>query len=305
MPTLQLGLTPRPPFSLGLTGGFQAYFQARAGADGFERGVYSRLLLREGRPLLLRVAQRGGAEGPRLVVRVTGPALDPSDGAFALEMARRLLGTGVDLAPFYRMASGDPLLGPLVERLYGLHPPGLPSVYEALVLAVTGQQVSSTVARAIRRRLVEALGPSLTLGGRRWHSFPTPQRLLEAGPEGLRALYLSRRKADYILGVARLALADHSPLQGLESLPTGEAVARLTRIRGVGRWTAEWVALRALGRLDAFPAGDLALRRMLAPPGEGPLTEEEAREMARRWHPYEGLAVVYLFAARRQAIAGA
>ena len=169
--------------------------------------------------------------------------------------------------------------------------------------AVVGQQVSGVVARVIRDGIVTEYGTEVRMDEHVVHAFPRPQTLLAAGVDALRALKLSARKAEYVVGIAEAALQGDLDPEALAPLSDEEAVAALTGIRGIGRWTAQWTLMRALGRVDALPAGDLALQRVV---GEcyfdgKRLTEQELEQFAEeRWKPYRGLAVTYLFSRIRQ-----
>ena len=205
------------------------------------------------------------------------------------------------------MLADDPVLSDAVGALRGLRHTRTETVWEALVHAVVGQQVSGVVARVIRDLIVTGYGTEVRVDGHVVHAFPRPQTLLAAGVDALRALKLSARKAEYVVGIAESALQGDLDHETLAPLSDEEAIAMLSSIRGVGRWTAQWTLMRALGRVDALPAGDLALQRVV---GEcyfdgRRLTEEELERFAEeRWKPYRGLAVTYLFSRIRQERAG-
>ncbi|MBI4233353.1 MAG: DNA-3-methyladenine glycosylase 2 family protein [Chloroflexi bacterium] len=297
------GLRPRPPFSLDLTAGYQTYFTGETGADHFHNGVFQRLLERDGRLLLASARsarQPEEVDTPGLEVEVLGEEVRAEDAAWALDRVAWILGAQADLRPFYAWAEGDPVLRGITRRLYGLHPPRMPTLFEGLVFAIAGQQVASTIARMVRTLLTQTYGPRLSLDGHTYHAFPSPHALLEAGLEGLRRCKLSTRKAEYILDLATRIRACELDPEAVAGLPSEELIARLCQWRGIGRWTAEWVLLRAMGRPDVFPAGDLALRRTVAAyyTGGAPMTEAEARSLAERFVPFQQLVTVYLFTAR-------
>ena len=107
--------------------------------------------------------------------------------------------------------------------------------------------------------------------------FPRPEALVTAGVAGLRAIKFSTRKSEYIVEIARGVAKGSLDLEGLTGRPADEVVAYLTAIRGVGPWTAQWLLIRALGRPDGFPHGDLALQRFLGRlTNDGPFGAEEA-----------------------------
>ncbi|MCB2224950.1 MAG: DNA-3-methyladenine glycosylase 2 family protein [Actinobacteria bacterium] len=174
------------------------------------------------------------------------------------------------------LAAADPLLGRAAtvagEFEIPLRPPG----YATLMWLILGQQVSIAAARAMFERL------TATLGGR-----VTPAGLLALDDATMRACGFTRMKAGYARGVA-LAVEDGSfTFEALEAMDDDEAVAALTALRGIGRWTAENYLMWALGRRDVFPAGDLALQvgwQQLAGAAERP-GEAVLRDLAARWSP--------------------
>ncbi|MBI4337325.1 MAG: DNA-3-methyladenine glycosylase 2 family protein [Chloroflexi bacterium] len=300
-------IRPAAPFSLELTAGYQTYFRGHSGADLLHQGTYCRLLERQGRPLLLMVCSASSPEeikAPVLRVDVAGPDVSEDDLRWAAGRATWVLNTDLDLGPFYQMAAGDPRLAYVAHRLRGLHPPRVPTLFEGLVQAICGQQISSQVAWVIRNLLIQRYGATLELNGQVYQGFPSPEALVAAGVEGLRGAKLSTRKAEYIVDIAALASSGELDTERFAGLSDEEAAERLLRLRGVGGWTIEWVLLRALGRPAVFPAGDLALRRVVADLYNGgePLTEKEARSIADAWGPLRAQAVVYLFAALRLAL---
>ncbi len=217
---------------------------------------------------------------------------------------RHLLAFDLDLEPFYRMARKDPVLAPFVRRFRGLRPVRYLDLFEALVTAITTQQVNLTFGGRTRARMVKRWGEKLRLGdGAHW-AFPRPERLARARVATLRGMQFSERKAEYVIGVARAAAEGGLEAEDFRTLPLEEAVERLTTLRGVGRWSAEQALYRALGRLDALPGGDLGVQKVVARYcyGEKRVDEARAREAAQQWEPWGALAGAYLFAAWRAGI---
>ena len=287
------------PFDFHLTASHQTYFRGKAGADLYVEGAYYRALRHDDRVIAAAVREkRPGMLG----IWLPGGGSE-ADLAFAAESMVRLLALDADLDGFYAMLAGDPVLADAVGDLRGLRPPRSETVFEALVLAIVAQQISGAVARVIREGLVETYGTPVQADGHVLHAFPTPQSLVEAGAEGLRAQKLSARKAEYIQDTAERTLSGSIDPAHLGALDDEAAIAELVAVRGIGRWTAEWVLMRALGRQDILPAGDLALRRVVSDlyfDGNS-ITEQELAAFGRqRWSPYRGLATTYLFAVLRQ-----
>ncbi len=294
-------LVPTAPFDFELTAGYLTYFRGRYGTDSLADGDYRRLLDLGDKLVLASVRSVGTLQKPELAVEILGADLTTQDSAEAVRQVSWLLGADQDLAPFYGMAAEDPVLSTLVEKFRGLHLPHTASVFEALVLAILGQQIATSVARIIRTLLIETYGRCQTIEGQDYYAFPQPETLALAPVEDLRKLKLSQRKAEYVQGIARAALDAGDGLEYLHGLSDEEVVERVTELRGVGQWTAQWVLVRALGRDDAFPLGDLALRRAVSHlyfDGE-PIDDGQLREFSARWSPWRTYATVYLFTALR------
>ena len=299
MPTINLHLRPMPPFDFELTAGYHAYFQARSGADNVEGGVYRRLLDLDGRLVLVTVRSTGSVDSPELAIELRGEGLTDADGEVAVAQVRWMLGTDQELASFYALAESDLALAGLARQFRGLHLPRTATLFEALTVAILGQQISASVARTMRTLLIERYGTRAEFDGATYYAFPRPEAVLSALPEELRELKLSRSKAEYVRVIAGAAL--EPGWDELYELPDDEVVRRLTALRGVGNWTAQWALVRGLARPDALPLGDLALRRgvsRLWRDGET-VTDAEVKTIAERWRPWRSYATAYLFAALR------
>lgn len=299
MRTMTLRLYPTPPFDFELTAGYHAYFQARSGADNVEGGVYRRLLDLDGRLVLVTVRSTGSVDSPELAIELRGEGLTDADGEVAVAQVRWMLGTDQELASFYALAESDLALAGLARQFRGLHLPRTATLFEALTVAILGQQISASVARTMRTLLIERYGTRAEFDGATYYAFPRPEAVLSALPEELRELKLSRSKAEYVRVIAGAAL--EPGWDELYELPDDEVVRRLTALRGVGNWTAQWALVRGLARPDALPLGDLALRRgvsRLWRNGET-VTDAEVEAIAEHWCPWRSYATAYIFAALR------
>jgi len=227
----------------------------------------------------------GGSE-VRVEAAPGGVDAEPLD-AETEPVVRALLGLVFDLDAFYAWAADDDVLVATVPRLAGFRPSLTPDPFEMLVGAITAQQVSMFSAVAIRNRLIERFGVRV---GHAW-AFPARGRLAAADEAELVALGYSRRKAEYVVGLARSDL----DLEELGSLPDHEIKSRLTAVRGLGEWTADWFLARHLARPHAWPWGDLALRKAVAALYGG----LDVREAGARFHPFENLSAHYLLLSQR------
>ena len=229
-------------------------------------------------------------------VRVTaaagGVAIDPWSDEAAVEIGR-LLGAPFDLAPFRAWAADEPVLAPVVAALAGFRPTLNPEPFEALVVAITTQQISLRAAAAIRGNLVRAYGVKHEVA---WE-FPTRERIKELRPRHFTPLGFSRAKAEYVLELAHSRL----DFDALAALDDDEVIAALTSVRGLGRWTADWFLARHLARPHAWPAGDLGVRKAVSTfyAGGSQLSIEEVRRMSERFAPFENLSAQFLLAGAR------
>ena len=228
-----------------------------------------------------------GKREVRITAAPNGVAVEPLDAA-TRPAVDKLLGLEFELAPFYDWACGDPVLRELTQHLAGLRPPLAPDPFESLVTSITAQQVSLFSAFAIRNRMIERFGVRADLA----YAFPTRERMERASEDELVAVGFSRRKAEYVVGVARAEL-DYVALRDLDD---DEIRARLTTIRGLGPWTAEWFLARHLARPRAWPAGDLALRK-----AADVFYGLDVHELGRRLDPFQNLSAHYLLAGMRLA----
>ncbi len=288
-------LEPVPPFRLDLT----AWTLRRRPDNAIDRrdGVtYRRALALPGGPVEAAVVQTGPPEAARLRVTVRGVPLDPEvKRAVTLDL-ERLLGVRIDLAAFYQLASRDAELRPLVERFRGMKPPRFPSVFESVINAIASQQVSRTLAIRLLNRLAASYGVTFRDGDATAHAFPRSNDLAAFRPADLQRLGFSQQKGRAMIELAKSITEGGLDLEGLAELPDDEAVERLCGLRGVGRWTAEYVLLRGLGRTHVFPGDVVGVRNNLQrwlhltnPPDCAAV-----RLTLARWRPYGGLVYFHL-----------
>lgn len=187
---------------------------------------------------------------------------------------------------------------PVVARLNGAYP-GLRQVrqydlFAALVRCISAQQVNLRWAVTTRRRLAEAFGDLHLVDGQQVYRL-NPQRVAAASVSEIRALQFTTRKAEYLISVAEAIASGRLNMATLAALPDEEVIARLSHLRGIGRWTAEWILARALGR-PTVVAGDLGVRKAIGQAYlNSPLPPEtEVRRATAHWGPAAGVAQVLL-----------
>jgi len=239
-------------------------------------------------------------------VSLRGHAARPSKkkGALLDELitqARFLWGLNDDAEGHHASMASDRDMAPLLERFGALRIVRAPDLYEALLVAVIGQQVSVQAAQSVRRRLMQNMGTRVTgdnAPGQEYYCFyPTAQQLIKAGELALREQGLSRQKSIYLLEIANRAATGELDREAFAPLSDEDALRRLCEIKGVGRWTAEIALMRGLGRNDVFAAGDLGLQvavQELRGMPERP-SEKALRKIAERWKGWRSYAAFYLW----------
>jgi DNA-3-methyladenine glycosylase II len=268
--------------------------------DQLEYSSRSIVFARDG-PRILRAW--GSPERPWVVAveaagnrwRVEAWGADPPR---ARQAVRDLFSLEHALPEFYRQTRREPTLSGTERRFRGLRLPRDATVYESLLYAIIGQQLSVRAALTIQRRMFERTASVLNADGIEVPSVPTPVALTRLGADGLRATGLSGAKVRSILELAGAGTRGVARDPALATAPLERAIERLVELRGVGRWTAENALLRGTGRTDVFVAGDLGIRVALAEYGILPRggSEEAARAWADRWYPGWGsYATLYLW----------
>lgn len=292
-------LTPVRPFRLDLTA-WALRRRANNLVDRWDGHTYRRVLVLDGRPVEIRVTQSGAPDSGRLHVAASGARLGTHVRPMVRAAVERMLGLRVDLRDFYRLAAGDRRLRILAERFRGLKPPRFPTVFECLVNALACQQLSLTVGVILLNRLAERYGVAGDGEEGRVYAFPTPGDLAAARPAALRRLGFSGHKSHALLELAKAVAARRVDLDGVGALDDTAAVARLEELRGVGRWSAEYVLLRGLGRVRVFPVDDVGARNNLARwmALRRPLDADGAARVLARWSPYAGLVYFHLLLSR-------
>jgi DNA-3-methyladenine glycosylase II len=288
-------LRPRPPFRLDLT----VWALRRRGRNRVDvwDGRYRRALMVGGAPVAVEIVQDGSPEAP--VLAVTASASTPLTEARTSAIAgtvERMLGLGTDLGPFYRLADADPRLRRLKDRFLGVKPPRFPTMFEALANAVANQQLTLEAGIELLNRLAGAAGTLAPGTGARDHAFPDAAAVAALSVPVLRGLGFSSAKAGYLIGIGRAISTGDLDRIDLERMDRADATRALEQLRGIGRWSAEYVLLRGLGRLDVYPGDDVGarnkLRRFLDLPTSP--TYPEIVAILAPWYPYAGMVYFHL-----------
>ena len=249
------------------------------------------------------VTQSGPPETPRLQVTVGAATLCPEVRQSVTTTLERLLGFRADLAAFYPLASRDASLGPLAQRFHGMKPPRFATIFESVITAMASQQVTKALSVLLLNRLAVGYGQTIHAGKSVAYAFPRAEDLATVSPTDLRQLGFSLQKGRAMIELARAIALNGLDLEALTELPDEEAIEYLRGLRGVGRWSAEYVLLRGLGRTHVFPGDDVGARKNLQRWLHlvKPLDYAGVHRAVERWRPYGGLVYFHLLLDRLDA----
>ena len=282
---IHLRLPYRPPLD-GPT--LLGYFAARAipGVEDVTDDAYRRTVRIGDSAGVLEL--RPGSEA-FVSLRVQLPSLDGLPALVA--RARRIFDLDADPLPIAAQLRRSPILSARVARSPGLRVPGAWDAFEVAVRAVLGQQVTVRGASTLAGRLVKSFGEPIATAypATLTHLFPRAERLAESD---LASIGLPRARAEALRGLATAVATGALVLDAARGLD--DFVARLVSLPGIGDWTAHYVALRACGEPDAFPADDLWLRRALGGAG-APVSAKALLRAAEAWRPWRAYGALYLW----------
>jgi AraC family transcriptional regulator of adaptative response / DNA-3-methyladenine glycosylase II len=287
-PQIELLLPYRPPYDWAA---MLAFLKTRAigGLEVVNEESYSRVIRLGDTTGSITVSHAPKRSALRVVVRFA--QLDQLSAI--ITRVRRMFDLSADPAAIARALSSDPVLAPLVGRRPGLRVPGGWDGFEIAVRAVLGQQITVNAATQLATRMVASIGMQISDGSQipgLTHAFPTPEHF---DASKLARLGMPASRAATLEGVARAIVDDErlfDPRRDLDG-----AVERLRSLPGVGEWTAQYIAMRALGESDAFLAGDVAVQRKLAADGKPRPSVPQLLARAERWRPWRAYAVLHLW----------
>lgn len=270
----------RPPYDWD---GMLRFLAARAtpGVESVEAGTYSRTISALGSHGWIDVALDW--ENDTLLVRVQFG--DPRALFFIVERIRAMFDLNADWVSIAPSLRSDPVLGRWVNAEPGLRVPGCWSGFELAIRAILGQQITVKGATALAGTLVRTFGQRVSNGGSLTHLFPTPEVLAEAD---LGRIGMPRSRSATIRAFAKAVCQGQVSFEGI--IATDEFLTRLCEIPGIGKWTAQYIAMRALGEPDAFPSGDVGLLRAL-----GLDNPRDLERRAEAWRPWRAYATMYLW----------
>ena len=288
-----------PPFRFDLSS--EIFADGDKQIRNYEKGRFWQVIRVNGKLILTTIEAVGTVDKPEISAEFKSDSvITEEDKKKAEDTVTALFSLDLDLKPFYKTVKDDKIMAHLTRELWGLKNPTTPTVFEALVDSIVEQQISLKVANSIENKIIKKFGDTLNLERTFYFAYPTPQRLASVSTEELRRCGLSFRKGEYIKEVSRFITEGKLNLEKLKNYDSSEQIIReLDEIRGVGVWTAELTMLRGMQRLEALPADDLGLRRVISRyyrDGKV-IPSAEARRIAKNWGYWKGLAAYYLVVA--------
>jgi DNA-3-methyladenine glycosylase II len=297
---MKFSIYPKAPFNLNLTLRRYRLFGQDA-AHAYVNGIYHRVIEVADRLWVYTLCEAGTPEHPLIHVQILGGRPQAWQQKALEADVHHSLSLDVDLLPFYEWAKADPILAQLIGYCYGMRPARAPTLFEALVTSISAQQVNLAFATTTRSRLIRRFGRAVSLDDLVFYAFPSPVSLANASLQELRDMQFSWRKAEYIVNLAQLVATREFRLEEFPHLSNDAIIERITHVKGLGRWTADWLLARGLGRGDVIAAGDLGVRKAVGRyyyAGQIP-SIDDTRSFAARWGIFQNLAVHYLLAGSR------
>lgn len=286
-----LRLRYRPPYDWDA---MLHFLEARAipGVEVVANRVYHRVIELDGE--LGAIAVKHLPKRESLCVTIQFPSVKALPAI--VHRVRRQFDLNVDIGTIDEHLSRDKQLAPLVARRPGLRAPGGWDGFELAIRAVLGQQISVIAARRLAGKLVELHGRALPSGAGMHpdltHAFPAAKHLAKTSSLGLG---MPAARLETLRSVTRAAAKSPEIFQSASSME--QAIASLKAIPGIGEWTAQYIALRALREVDAFPASDIGLLRGAKKVTGDVLTAKQLHTRAERWRPWRAYAAQHLWAA--------
>lgn len=299
MKEISLVLKPVQPFKLDLTLWVLRRTHKNS-IDRWDEKYYKRVLLINNCPLEMSVTEIKQENEQLLKVKVSGRKLPKDIKKYIKEYLEKTLSLRINLANFYTFAENDEKLNSLVNKFKGFKPPRFPTIFETLINGIACQQITLHMGIILLNRLAQAFGPKFGNEDTVAYGFPKPEDLAYIKIEDISNLGFSRNKALFIIELSGAIVEGNIDVEGITNMPDGEALAYLQEIKGVGRWTSEYVLLRGLGRMQIFPGDDVGAQKKLQKwlkLRKMPKYEKVQHVLA-KWQPYSGLIYFHLLLER-------
>lgn len=256
--TVEGTLTPRAPFDFVKTLQFVGDFTPTEGEQTVVVNTLTKAITLDGRAVAFRVRSVGSVEEPRVVYTLFSehPLTDAEHGSIR-DRISFFLSLDDDLQAFYTTGSADAHFAPVIEALYGLHQPKFLTPFEIACWSVLTQRTPIAIAHRVKMALVKRWGTSIALPEGVYRAFPEPRQMANVSMEELAPLIRNARKVEYLYGVIQFfnEVDEHY----LRTADYDEVAARIRAIRGIGEWSAYFILIRGLGRVERTTFSDKEL----------------------------------------------
>ncbi len=292
-------LKPIPPFRLEFTvWGLRRRRQNII--DQWKNRLYKRVLVIGNRRIGISIHQSGSTLKPSLQIKLSKKVSDIAQKAFVKQFVAKLLGTQVSLEQFYMFSNQDRALGSIVLKYVGFKPPRFISVFEAAVNGICCQQLSLTAGIILLNRLAMLCSEPVENDGELMYAFPEPEEIAKLKMRQLKQLGFSTNKAKTLLELAKKVAGGDVNLESFDALDDEKVISEICELRGLGRWTAEYMLLRGLGRLQIYPGDDIGFQNGLKHwlQFKCKMDYSVVKKIMKRWQPYGGMIYFHMLLER-------
>ncbi len=211
-------------------------------------------------------------------------------------LLNHMLGLQINLNWFYDLIKDDKFLHPLVLKFLGVKPPRFSSIFEALSNAISCQQLSLEAGLSIQNNFAQQYGMQFKENDQVYYAFPEPSEVIKCKYEDLMKLGFSHHKSDTFIAIATEICNNKKIFINIENTPNEDVIKLLTHFKGIGRWSAEYVLLRGLGRTDILPGDDVAVQKNIKRIFNLHKKPDynKIKEIEKKWHPYAGIVYFHL-----------
>lgn len=253
---------------------------------------YVRLFFIENQLIKVSIEQKNAKE----ILVSTNKKINQKTKVELTRLLEMMLGLNWNLRGFYRIAKHDSHLSPLMIEFKGLKPPRFPSVFEALVNAISCQQLSLDAGLQIQNRFAQYIGKNIRDSDGTFYAFPIPDDVANCSISELKKLGYSTNKSKTLIELSSRIISDKTLFNNLEEKANDEIVKFLCQFKGIGRWSAEYVLLRGLGKIEMFPGDDVGASKNLQIllHHKNKLDYQQISKITKKWFPYAGFIYFHL-----------
>lgn len=287
-------IEPVPPFDFEKSLDFLGLFPPTKNEQTLAARSLTKAMIVNGHPLVFQVKPAGSVENPRLEYRLfSQQPLEPETHEAAINRVTFFLSLNDDLTPFYKLGQSDGAFAPIIERFYGYHQVKFLTPFENACWAVLTQRNRIPLARKMKQALVEKFGAGLQLNGVQYWAFPEPVQLAGISPKVLASVIQHEQKAEYLAAVAEAF--SHQSEEFMQTASFDEVNNWLQAIKGIGAWSAAFVLIRGLGRVERVSFIEKPLLKAIAQfYGPAHAISKTAQRLADRYGPWQGYWAHYL-----------